>query len=133
MLVLNLTQHEATPDQKADGLMDCIHADDRMLIHRLLTFDHLPGRREIISRAGDLAALARMHKTDAAMLGGPPYLTSVLEFMLSHMGIEPVYSFTQRVSAEQKQADGSVTKTSVFRHLGWVRPYRFEGLIGINA
>ena len=55
-----------------------------------------------------------------AMIGGAPYLMSELEKELWYRGIEPVYSFSRRESVESTDAEGNVTKTSVFKHIGFV-------------
>ena len=54
------------------------------------------------------------------MIGGAPYLMAELEKELWHRGIEPVYSFSTRQSVESTDAEGNVTKTSVFKHIGFV-------------
>ena len=45
---------------------------------------------------------------------------SELEKELWYRGIEPVYSFSRRESVESTDAEGNVTKTSVFKHIGFV-------------
>ena len=54
------------------------------------------------------------------MIGGAPYLMSALENALMAVGIKPLYSFSERVSMEETIADGTVRKTNVFRHVGFV-------------
>ena len=54
------------------------------------------------------------------MIGGAPYLMAELEKELWHRGIEPVYSFSTRQSVESTDAEGNVTKTSVFKHIGFI-------------
>ena len=39
---------------------------------------------------------------------------------LREQGLEPVFAFTERVSVDEPQTDGSVRKTAVFKHSGWV-------------
>ena len=39
---------------------------------------------------------------------------------LKAVGVQPVFSFTERKSVEKQMADGSVVKTSIFAHVGWV-------------
>ena len=56
-----------------------------------------------------------------AMVGGAPYLTDRLVRRLKEMGVEPVYALTERVAKETVNPDGSVTKTQVFEHLGFIR------------
>ena len=49
-----------------------------------------------------------------------------LERRLRKVGIIPLYSFTERVSVEETLPDGSVKKSSVFKHAGWVDPADFS-------
>jgi hypothetical protein len=39
---------------------------------------------------------------------------------LDALGLQPVFSFTERRSVEKTMPDGTVTKTAVFEHIGWV-------------
>jgi hypothetical protein len=122
-MILNLTQHQATPEQVAQGVVD-LPADERAVLIDRLTVDALPTRAEIVARCADIAALAATafegHPT-AAMIGGAPWMMSALEGALINQGIQPVYAFSVRESAEQTQPDGSVRKVNVFRHVGFVR------------
>ena len=45
---------------------------------------------------------------------------SALEKALRDVGIKPFYSYSERVSVEEVQPDGSVVKRNVFKHLGFV-------------
>ena len=56
------------------------------------------------------------------MIGGAPFLMSPLESALLNNGIEPVYAFSTRESVEKKLPDGSVQKTNIFKHKGFVPP-----------
>lgn len=115
--ILNLTQHVATPDQLADGVYE---PEEKEAIQKLLTFEELPGPFEIIGRATALAKLAVKNGAKTAMIGGAPFLTSVLQESLRAKGIRPVYAFSRRESVEQTMPDGSTRKVAVFRHLGFV-------------
>ena len=55
-----------------------------------------------------------------AMIGGAPYLMAELEKELWRLGIEPVYAFSRRESVESTDAEGNVTKTAIFKHIGFV-------------
>lgn len=128
-MILNLTQHAATPDQAAAGVVDLPTAEQDML-RSLLTFDDLPTAQEIADRAHDIAELACYNGLGTedgddplilqAMIGGAPYLMAELEKALKARYITPVYSFSRRESAEEVQPDGSVLKRNAFRHLGFV-------------
>ena len=116
-MILNLTQHQATPEQIAQGVVE---PHKKVLIKDLLTFTSAPSTEEVWVKARTLAALAEEAGADSAMIGGAPYLMGKLEFSLKQRGIKPLYSFTERVSEEVHQPDGTVTKTNVFKHVGWV-------------
>lgn len=54
------------------------------------------------------------------MIGGAPFFMSYLEKALEQAKITPVYAFSERVSVDVEKEDGSVVKTAVFKHLGFV-------------
>jgi hypothetical protein len=132
-IIWNLTQHAATPDQIAAGVIDPDEGD-RAEIRELLTFTSLPDAQEIERRAKGLAAIAsilyhRSWRADhrdsdpmGAMIGGAPYLMGPLERAIHRCraDIVPVYAYSDRVSVEETLPDGSIRKTQVFRHAGFV-------------
>lgn len=121
-MVLNLTQHSASPEQIQAGVVD-LPTEIREAVIALLTVDALPTRQEIEARCADIAMLAATafdaHPTQA-MIGGAPWMMACLESALLDQGIAPVYAFSVRESIEQSQPDGSVRKINVFRHAGFV-------------
>lgn len=120
MQIFNLTQHEATPDQTADGVVEP-DAGTKERIKRLLTFQFLPSRSDLEARAALLRFLVQEHpECEAAMIGGAPYFMGTLERALKSANIKPLYSFSLRESVDEVQEDGSTVKRSVFRHAGWV-------------
>jgi len=129
MRIYNLTQHPATPEQKAQGVIDLPEVDRRMLAH-LLTFDEIPSQEEMDNRARAivymLADIAPGGQT--VMIGGAPFFMSTLEGVLTQAGHTPVYAFSKRVSVETQNPDGSVTKTNKFIHEGFVRPSIFSNI-----
>ena len=124
IMILNLTQHPATPEQIAQGVVD-LPADERATLIDRLTVDTLPTKAEIEARCADIAMLAATafdaHPVQA-MIGGAPWMMSAQENALIDQGIQPVYAFSVRESVEQPQPDGSVRKVNVFRHVGFVQP-----------
>ena len=138
MPILNLTQHTATPEQVAAGVIEPT-AEERAEIVQLLTFDEQPNRHEIRDRAYELAFIARRvfsrvyaamtpeeseldsRSGSCAMIGGAPYLMSALEEELAKELITPLYAFSIRESVEQVQPDGSVRKMAIFRHQGFIQ------------
>lgn len=129
-MILNLTQHPATPDQIAAGVVDLPTAERAALVDAL-TFDECPSAEDVAQRAHTIAEMAAysdvfgeqgapMPGRDRAMIGGAPWLMAPLAEQLRQRGIEPVFAFSRREVAEQAQPDGSVRKVAVFRHAGWV-------------
>jgi hypothetical protein len=119
-VILNLTQHIASPEQIAAGVKELAPADSTT-VKRLLTFDTLEDAQDasrVLERAMQIAAIAAAYKPNAAMVGCAPYFIRVLCDALRTKGITPLFAFTQRVSVEK---DG--IKTSVFRHEGFVEEF----------
>jgi len=123
MVVLNLTQHPATPEQLADGVVD-LQGDDLATLKERMTFLELPSSEDVYERAQEIARLAsrllRGQPNQAAMVGGAPFLMAPLEAALRVQGVRPLYAFSVRESVETRLPDGSVRKTAVFRHVGFV-------------
>jgi hypothetical protein len=116
--IINLTQHTATAEQAAAGVVEPL---DTAAVHRMLTFETCPDRDAIRGRAEALAVVARESGAKAALVGGAPYLMGPLEAALRAVGIRPLYAFSQRAGVvEERQPDGSVRKVQVFRHAGWI-------------
>lgn len=121
MRIVNLTQHAATPEQRAAGVVDPSPSIAER-VHALLTFEALPTPALIRERAAALAELAAdlAGAGGAAMIGGAPFLMTDLELALLQVGVAPLYAFSRREAVDVTGADGAVRKTSVFRHLGFV-------------
>jgi hypothetical protein len=122
MRILNLTQHVGTPEQ---GVLEPANKQE---IQNLLTFNTCPSGDDLCRVAQQLTSIAyewreslgKDGQLTRVMIGGAPYLMSTLEEHLRNMGFIVVYSFSQRVSEEVRGEDGAVTKTNVFKHVGWV-------------
>lgn len=115
--IINLTQHVATPIQTQAGVFE---PSDKELVRSVLTFRSIPTMRSLQERANILANVAVVSNAKYAMIGGAPYLMAPLEAALLESGVTPLYSFMERVSVDTTAPDGTVTKTSVFQHAGWV-------------
>ena len=126
-MILNLTQHQATPEQVAAGVVD-LEGEDREFLIKKITFGEMPTRDEIIDAAFMLASFADgwFHANelpigeDTVMIGGAPWFMSALEKALKETEIKALYAFSKRESVEEIQEDGSVKKSMVFRHLGFL-------------
>ena len=116
-MIVNLTQHAATKEQKQAGVVDSNYPD---VISTILTFNTIPSREEMLKRANDIVLLALISDAPKAMIGGAPFFMAILENALIDAGITPLYAFSKRESVETTLEDGSVVKTNVFKHLGFV-------------
>ena len=120
MTILNLTQHTATQEQIAVG----VTAHPSLEVKTMLNFEEIPSMNELLDRAIRISQIALMElhgvETPKAMIGGAPFFMAHLEYALRAVGITPLYAFSQRVSEEVVNEDGSVTKVNKFKHLGFV-------------
>lgn len=120
MKVYNLTKHTMTPQQLADGGID-VPAAQRA--SDLQDFTSMPTSDELKSRAFklmDLVIDAGGEIGDGVMLAGAMYFIPYLVDAAKKTGFKPIFSFTQRVSKEIKNEDGSVSLSYVFNHEGWI-------------
>lgn len=132
MTILNLTQHSATAEQKAAGVVDPPE-ELKQKITKFLTVEEPPQTGELDERASLLADVAveffyhvggeldpedPFHNT-WVLIGGAPWLMVHLEGALRMLGFCPVYAFSRRVSVEKSTPEG-VVKTSVFKHAGFI-------------
>ncbi len=121
-MILNLTQHPATPDQRAAGVVD-LTGEALESLRTALTFGECPSEELVMDRATDIACLAcQTVQTDyvtQAMIGGALWLMRPLADELRARGIDPVFAFSMRETIEVMR-DGAAVKTTVFRHAGWV-------------
>ena len=117
--ILNLTQHPNTEDQWEQGVNQLdVHTQHEL--NKLLNFDEAPSYEEIQHRAEAITKIAKDYGTSVAMIGGAPYLMSTLETTLKNNGIKPLYAFSQRIVIEETREDGTIIKTSEFKHIGFV-------------
>ena len=128
-MIINLTQHTASAEQIAAGVQD-LPAEQRGALVEALTFESLPTADEILAAAEAIAELAVQNglgddcldspAPKSAMIGGALWLMGPLSAALRSHLMEPVFAFSRRESVEEAQADGSVRKVGVFRHVGFV-------------
>ena len=116
--VFNLTQHDPTPSQEADGV--CPRPPElKALISELLTVRGIPTKDQLVEKADALADLAKASGCDHAMIGGAGPLMRLLVQALLRRGIVPLESFSERVSVDVPKPDGTVIKQLTFVHTGW--------------
>ena len=121
MAILNFTQHAATAEQVAAGVIDLMQHDQAAL-KSMLNFVGLPTADEIYERAYAIAALAENLFAETVMVGGAPFLMPVLQKALQMRGITVLYAFSERVSIE-KIVNGVVVKTNEFKHIGFIEVF----------
>ena len=118
-VIINLTQHEPTPEQAKAGVTS---ANEH--VKELLTFTEKPTTIELISRATKLAYIAREMcdklGTSDVLIGGAPFFMRPLEYALEAAGMQPRYAFSKRVSVEDELPDGTVLKKNIFKHDGFI-------------
>ena len=135
-VIINLTQHKMTEDQyqyNGTKLKELTYEipeeqeDHEKELKALLNFHELPTKDSINLRVMQITAYALDYFMGAAiennryaLIGGAPYLTAPLAEALKRVGITPLYAFSKRESVETTQPDGSVVKTSIFKHAGYV-------------
>ena len=129
-MIINLTQHAATAEQVAVGVVD-LPAEQREALIDALTFESIPDAGEIRARAHDIAELACFNGLGGddgddpfpshAMIGGALWLMAPLAKELRLRSIEPVFAFSVRETEETVQPDGSVKKVAIVRHAGFVQ------------
>jgi hypothetical protein len=132
MVILNLTQHAPTKEQKDAGVID-LAPEDRVKLLKLLNFSTIPSKREIVDRGeaiynlvyGDLGDDISFQKKEnykdvsAVMIGGFIPLCVYIETAFNR--IKVLYAFSERVSIEKTNEQGEVIKTSKFVHKGFVQ------------
>lgn len=127
MKILNLTQHQPTPEQVSAGV-----TQPNQEAQKLLNFQGLYPHSLVVERSKQLVALAEVLYAQAedeaelgddlpgsVMIGGLPALMPPLESGLLKAGFGVCYAISDRVSEEQAQPDGSVRKALVFKHIGF--------------
>ena len=123
--ILNATQHQATPEQVAAGIMD-LPTEIRSELGKLLTFEELPTQTDLRIRSIQVVGmlLAQGAKPgDRIMIGGAPFFMEELADTIRRAGLRPCYAFSKRESVDQHQPDGSVRKMAVFRHVGLIEAH----------
>ena len=123
--ILNATQHQATPEQVEQGIKD-LPVEIRQGLSRLLTFEDLPTPTDLRIRSLQVAGLLMAQGAkpgDRVMIGGAPFFMEELADTLRKSGLKPCYAFSRRESVARPQADGSVRKVAVFRHVGLIEAH----------
>ena len=119
MNIVNFTQHKATQEQIASGVVDIIPVSQR---NEALSFENIPTAEDIRNRADTAVKMVTeiAENGSLVMIGGAPFFMGSLETALKNAGFRPVYAFSERKSVDVVKDDGSVVKTAVFVHKGFV-------------
>lgn len=128
MLIINLTQHQATAEQLQAGVVD-LPEKRRQQLCQLLTFEEIPTAQELQERAKAIVDLPFVVESvedmvkpmpEKALIGGAPFFMGTLKEELRAAFIQPTYALSKRVVQEVTQPDGTVVKTAAFKHIGFV-------------
>ena len=119
--IINLTQHPATEEQIQAGVVD-LSEEKRKYLQMVLTFQDIPTESEINWRADQIVSLLEGEEGYhcQVMIGGALWLMGPLTRKLKAERYIPLFSFSMRESVEEELPDGSVKKTSVFKHQGFI-------------
>ena len=130
--MINLTQHQASEEQKIDGVID-LPATELVTLKTLLTIPFSKYNKkqqdilildlheraakivELVKKFVDQEAQNGEHVDPYVMLGGHPALMNILAEKLKAAGIRCFQSVTDRVTVEKNGV-----KTSVFKHLYFI-------------
>lgn len=146
MTIINLTQHQATEDQVAQGV---VNLEGALLsgLKAYLTFPAVYDKKFLVNNAQKIADIAwdawnaNCHAAAAAderplcstddeyanywyhsprevMIGDMPSFMRHLEDALIAKGFRVGYACTARVSVDKPDGKGGVEKTAVFKHVG---------------
>jgi len=124
--IINLTQHSATAEQKADGIFDIEPSVFEEVFRPLLNFSERPSAQEVRIRARQIVQALNDYLTrntncytTHVMIGGAPFLMADLEEELRRSQFVPCYAFSKRQSVEVVFED-KVIKKSVFKYEGLI-------------
>jgi hypothetical protein len=140
MKIINLTQHKATPEQGVEDLTlkgECLATSFGLrpdqfgyypTLSDCLTFtwgdlnpaNGATAQGVMRNRACLLASIACRMEATHAMIGGAGFFIPQLERALKERGVTPIHAFSERVSVETTDEDGTVIKTNVFKHVGFI-------------
>ena len=128
-VIINLTQHLATPDQASAGLIDMPEDGGfRAALNEALSFNHQPDQEELLRRArrvvgimADYAGGMTALQGRKVMLGGFSALMHPLQAACLKAGMQVGYAYPGSCECvDQLQPDGSVLKMAIFRHGGFI-------------
>lgn len=113
--ILNLTQHSLTPAQIAQGAFEP-SAEDKSKISKLLTVDELISQKQLNEKSMQLLEIASKYEFDYLLVGGMHPLINTVAFFSIFAEISTCQAFTKRMAVEVENADGTISKKTVFAH-----------------
>ena len=128
--IINLTQHPFSQDQLNEFSLAGITADNVIdtndTVKDIITFTGEIDIAMIQDKADRLYAyIARLTRLNDklncfAMVGGAPFFQMAVNFACMNNGVLPLAAYSERVSVESVQADGSIAKQNIFKHKGFI-------------
>lgn len=116
-MIYNLTQFEATENQKEDGIVD---VDNAEYIKEMLTFIEFPTPDIMFKKATNIANYAKNLGASEVLIGGPQYFMPYLTRALKSNNIKCYYSYAPKIEFYKVNADGSKKHEVSFEYLGMV-------------
>lgn len=124
-----MPQHTLTKDQVEYGVCP-VSEEYKDELLALSDFKVLPEVDEVWRRARHMAEIANKEcmrlGTNVVMIGGAPFLMAPLEHALEERSLTWCYAFSERISSEIPQEDGSVKKEVSFVFKGVYPPMKHE-------
>ena len=125
--IINLTQHPFTQDQLNEFALAGITADNIIdtndTLKAIITFTGEIDVAIIQEKANQLSEYIAQYVGDKpclAMVGGAPFFQMAVNVACLNNNVLPLTAYSERVSVETVQADGSIAKQNIFKHKGFI-------------
>ena len=125
--IINLTQHPFSQDQLNEFELADITADNIIdtndTVKSIITFTGEIDVSVIQERAQQLSQYIAQYVDDKpclAMVGGVPFFQMAVNVACLNHNVLPLAAYSECVSVETVQADGSLTKQNIFKHKGFI-------------
>lgn len=124
--IINLTQHPFSQDQLNEFVLAGITADNIIdtndTLKAIITFTGEIDVAVIQERAQQLSQYIEQYtdKPCLAMVGGAPFFQMAVNVACLNNNVLPLAAYSERVSVESVQADGSIAKQNIFKHKGFI-------------
>lgn len=121
-LMLVCIQHRLTDEQRESLLNDYelsfLEDENRELFLELCNTpcNHF----ELRDLADDLLEMSSEYDALLLPIGSPAFQVIFGQKSVNYPSMEFYFAHSERVSIEKKNEDGSVEKTSIFKHKGWI-------------